>query len=541
MKKTKKYLLIPAMPTPNGRLHLGHIGGPFLKMDILARLLQCRGAIAKVMSASDIYESYVLLKSHQLNRSPYEVSNHFHNLMKEDLKALMIDCEYINPFDEAYKTQVDNTYRNTIKELCEQGATHNRKEKVFYSKRTDRYIAGAWIQGDCLYCKNPTGSYLCEACGMQYNPEDILNVKSTLGENDIEDCEVNTLFLRVKRRKELLDHMAHMGSRKEFVEIVNKYLKTYNGEIRLTNPGNWGVQWGEEKLEGSNYHVIFPYTGLFSLSRVCGHIYAKNQKLDKNPFDKDSDVITMASFGIDSTVPWFVGVLGSMIESDKFKPFDYLLTNHFYRLEGRKFSTSRLHVIWAGDIIKKTKATSDAVRFYLIKNHPEQCETNFDVREFIRFNNNFLLKEVDAYIQILRQPLFSEYSIKDIPRELIEALMNALDKQKSFLMPPNQKLTEASQFMQSWFGTLQEEWKQYPYWSLKAISMFYYPVMPEMSIAIWKECGHKDKPVFDQFLEKRTINKKFRQEHFFEFLKYSELSPCLPKTITDSTLKLSKI
>ncbi|WP_428992044.1 class I tRNA ligase family protein [Bathymodiolus heckerae thiotrophic gill symbiont] len=57
------------MPTPNGRFHIGHISGPYLKTDILARNLKFLGHDVKVMSGVDTYEAHVSLKG---NRSfPY--------------------------------------------------------------------------------------------------------------------------------------------------------------------------------------------------------------------------------------------------------------------------------------------------------------------------------------------------------------------------------------------------------------------------------------------------------------------------------------
>ncbi|MEL6864660.1 MAG: class I tRNA ligase family protein, partial [Bacteroidota bacterium] len=327
----QQYLLIPAMPTPNGRLHLGHMAGPFLKMDMLARTFRRSGHLADVMSASDVYESYVLRKAHQTGLSVEAVCEQYHALIKEDMEALMLDCTaYFNPLTRAYREKTDFYYRDTLEALVESGTAYQRAEKVLYSPEADKYIVGTWLQGDCPHCGSGAGSYLCEACGMQFNPEDVVNPSSTTGETDLEETEVDTLFLKVKEENLLMERIRQMGIREEMVDVVKQYMHHYDGEVRLTNPGNWGTQWTDEQLRGSNYHVVFPYSGLFSLSRICGEILADKYSLDKNPFDQGSSVTTIASFGIDSTIPWFVGVLGANLAADRFKPFDYFLTNYFY-------------------------------------------------------------------------------------------------------------------------------------------------------------------------------------------------------------------
>src|SRR5947209_5131772 len=63
-KRSKRdYLLIPGIPTPNGPFHLGHIAGPFLRMDALARYRRMRGDRAVVISGTDAFETHVLLKA----------------------------------------------------------------------------------------------------------------------------------------------------------------------------------------------------------------------------------------------------------------------------------------------------------------------------------------------------------------------------------------------------------------------------------------------------------------------------------------------
>src|SRR5205823_3649114 len=40
----KRALVIPAPPTPNGDLHVGHLSGPYLAADFYARFLKMRGS-----------------------------------------------------------------------------------------------------------------------------------------------------------------------------------------------------------------------------------------------------------------------------------------------------------------------------------------------------------------------------------------------------------------------------------------------------------------------------------------------------------------
>src|SRR5262245_48387840 len=95
-----RYLFVPEMPTPNGRLHLGHMSGPYLRPDVLSRHLRMRGAEAYVVSGSDVYESHVELKAAQTGTTVEAVCNQFHDLIRAELDALGVEVDlYVNPLD----------------------------------------------------------------------------------------------------------------------------------------------------------------------------------------------------------------------------------------------------------------------------------------------------------------------------------------------------------------------------------------------------------------------------------------------------------
>jgi methionyl-tRNA synthetase len=55
----QKYLLVSAMPTPNGGLHLGHLAAQFLPQDIFKRYHKPRGKIVEFYSGFDVYDNAI--------------------------------------------------------------------------------------------------------------------------------------------------------------------------------------------------------------------------------------------------------------------------------------------------------------------------------------------------------------------------------------------------------------------------------------------------------------------------------------------------
>ncbi len=56
----RRWLLIPMQPTPNGRLHLGHGAGPYLRADVIARAPRRDGDDVQIITGTDAHENWVL-------------------------------------------------------------------------------------------------------------------------------------------------------------------------------------------------------------------------------------------------------------------------------------------------------------------------------------------------------------------------------------------------------------------------------------------------------------------------------------------------
>ncbi|MEO6188127.1 MAG: class I tRNA ligase family protein, partial [Ginsengibacter sp.] len=386
---TKKYLLVPVMPTPNGGLHLGHLAGPYLKIDVLARAQRRNGSEAAIFFGSDSYESYMNLKSWQTGRKEEDLCNEFHDRMKSDLDALEIKYDaFINPVDPFYKEDFIVFFKKAVDELRRNGLSELVPEKYQYSPDEDCYLAGCWVLGNCPGCGSSTGSYQCEECGTQYRPMDLGDATFRKGDYPLKKIDSADLYLGINNKDRLLSHLQSMRIGEEFISIAKKYLDRQGKFVRMTNPGNYGI---EVSIQGDSVpHVVFTYTALYIYSLFCGELYKNKFNNEKNPFDKESGITTVASFGIDCSVPYMVAGLVLAIEPGKFRPFDYLLPNHFFTLENSKFSTSRGHAIWGNDLVNHTPVPSDAIRYFLCWKNPENAQSNFNVNEFLQFVNEEL-------------------------------------------------------------------------------------------------------------------------------------------------------
>jgi methionyl-tRNA synthetase len=495
----RRHLIIPVMPTPNGRLHLGHIAGPFLKCDVLARHLRRCEREAWIVSGSDVYESYVMLKSSQTGEPPTDVARLNHHLIDRDLHSLdIIYDEWIFPLHPRWKDLHDRTQLDVLDHFEKAGKAYQRWERVQYDPFNNRFAVGCWLLGRCPVCGTNAGSYFCEACGAHFRPEEIRDPRSRDGITTVE-ATVSSLFLRLSNPDALREAIACLRLPADFMQAADGYLRRQT-DVRLTNPGRWGVAWPAG--DGDLSHVVFTYTGLFAFSLVCGSVYQQLASDPVHPFNSDSDVVTVTTFGLDNSVPYLVGVLGCALEHETYRPFDHYLVNYFLNLEGQKFSTSRNHVIWASDVVSRTSLSSDLVRMFLALISPEDGVSNLDIDALVFFANEGFGRMLHETLASASQQL-SPAAVGFPPPALADAFTKTLQAQVGALSPADFSLRRAAITVEDWLkqGMLYCDTPAGAFWWLKSFALLASPLMPRLSESVWQELGHSIPLTMTAFLD----------------------------------------
>src|SRR4029077_1423027 len=83
--KRTNFFISPVNLTANGRAHLGHAGGPFLRMDILARHLRRSGHRVASGLTTDGFENHVLVKAAAEKTDPSCLAHNYYQQIKDDL------------------------------------------------------------------------------------------------------------------------------------------------------------------------------------------------------------------------------------------------------------------------------------------------------------------------------------------------------------------------------------------------------------------------------------------------------------------------
>jgi len=471
-----QYLFIPSVPTPNGPLHLGHIGGPYLSADVCARALRMQGHDAVIICGSDSYESYVMRAADRQVCTAQAIANHYHQQIAADLKAMNISVyDFINPLDETWQVGYQNWHEKILSELQDKHALLEVTEKIAWDDVRQRYLTGADLEGYCPCCQQPVTSYFCEQCGAHFKPE---NVTQQSSEHLLH--QVNNLFLRLPIDDLNLNNGINDNIRKTYATFLNQQQQLF----RMTTHHEWGLAYGHQQ-------TLFSYGFLYAYFLFLSEIAQTALKSYQHPFSINSTVTTISCFGIDNAVPFLASTHGISSYCNQFKPFDYYLINYFYYLDGSKFSTSRRHAIWVNDLIYQQQRNSDIVRLFLASINVRDGIGNFCQTAF----EQYYQAKIQQIAGIIATPIAA--TPFDMANQQLQAdCRNRLQRQEKYLSLSNYAPNHAVVDIEQWLtlsANYQDNCHDY-YWWLKTLCVLSYPFMPIQAKQWWLQLGNTGEP-----------------------------------------------
>ncbi len=239
----------------------------------------------------------------------------------------------------------------------------------------------AFVQGRCPHCGAMTGGNGCENCGLPNRCTDLLEPQSRFRSGQLSRAHIHRPVLELETLQSRLS--AHLSSRRIhpwqaeiWIRLAQKAL--YRLPVLYRN--NWGLCPDHDKFPQM---VVFTPFETAAINAAPFLERPGDPSATDAPNDRKFDEHVVLH-GIDNVFNGMILVPAILIGAgyDDALPTHYI-ANHFYLLEGKKFSTSRNHAIWADDFIEKHGI--DAARIYLCKTAPEYSQTNFSSSEFAAF------------------------------------------------------------------------------------------------------------------------------------------------------------
>ncbi|WP_024803031.1 class I tRNA ligase family protein [Nocardia sp. BMG51109] len=475
------WLLIPMCPTPNGRLHIGHGAGPYLRADAIARAQRRNGDTATVITGTDAYENWVLAATTD-DTTPEQTCRHYHAGIKHDLDNLGVDLDdWIDPLADEHRHHYRHLHEQLLDTLREHGIARQETEAIPIGADTGRPLLGVWIAGTCPTCGAPAGGNTCTACGDHFHPDQLRDPHSRLTDEAIRWSETDSWLARPTDPTRILDNLRATGLADQFLTAPRTYLQRADARIRLSQPGDWGITSSnlpDGHVLANTYYGYALYTGL---------LHANG---NGNSLSTDSPVTVVGLFGSDNSI---AGLVAPHILSATtgYKPFDHTVVNHMLHLDGRKLSTSKQHGIWISDLTDNTTITPDELRYALAHEPLDHHIGDITPTTLVtRINQLRAWRHgpLATALQTLRQ---SHTPAVDFAR-----IAPLLDEQHHHLTPPHVDLAAATHIANTWMmptpGGLYAP-DTVATW-LTGTALLTSPITPALAGNLWAALGFRGQP-----------------------------------------------
>ncbi|MFX0576927.1 class I tRNA ligase family protein [Nocardia nepalensis] len=474
------WLLIPMCPTPNGRLHIGHGAGPYLRADVIARALRRTGDTATVITGTDAYENWVLAAVTG-DSTPEQICRHYHAGIKHDLDALGIEFDHwIDPLADEHRNRYRQLHEQLLDTLRRQGAAHLEPESIPVGADSGRAMLGVWIAGRCPTCGAPAGGNTCTACGDHFHPDQLQQPRSRLTNEAIRWQRCDSWFARPADPHSILEALTNTGLADRFLTAPRNFLHRADTRIRLSQPGDWGITSTDLPTGHVLANTYYGYALYAGLLHTSGHA---------NSLDLESPVTVVGLFGSDNSIAGLVAP-HVLAEPAGYKPFDHTVVNHMLHFDGAKCSTSKQHGIWISDLIDNTSVTADELR-YSLAHEPLDLRIGDITPAALLMRINELRQWMT---RILAPALRSLEEKTQVTVDHVR-IGQALDEQQCRLTPPHVDLAAATNFAKTWMlGTNPHEANEVATW-LAGIALLTGPILPTLAAHIWEALGYRDRPM----------------------------------------------
>lgn len=370
-------IVVPATPTSNGGLHVGHLAGPYLAADVYARYQQARGRFVLHTTCTDDSQSYVPASARRAGLDPRELCVRATAEIHRGLTALGTTLVGLPPVDESYRAAV----LGFVTDLHAAGAFELKTVRFPFATKAGVWLYDGLVSGTCPACLAESCGGACETCGHPNNFDELDNPRYTLDPNDpVEHRELEILVLPLERwRDRLTDHYAahtlnwRPRARTLIAELLSKPLP----DVPVTVAGTWGVPAPFAETTGQ---VLYPWIEAMPAVMYSTWWSARQLGRQAEPVDqfwRAESAPEIAFFhGYDNVFHWSVLDLTLLLAyGDRYATPAVTIINEFYELAGEKFSTSRGHLVSATDLLERVPR--DLARFYLALTAPELQRTNF--------------------------------------------------------------------------------------------------------------------------------------------------------------------
>ncbi|MGQ4512767.1 class I tRNA ligase family protein [Streptomyces sp. DW26H14] len=377
-------IVVPATPTPNGDLHVGHMAGPYLAADIYARALRAQGEDVTLTTITDNNQSYVVTTAARLGTTPERLCERSTSEIETSLAALGVELtapagRCLPPVGDGYRDAVTGF----VTALRDSGRLRARTVALPYAETSGVFLYDGLLSGVCPHCEGQSAGGVCEDCGHPNNFAELSQPRySAQPDEPVVLRERRILVLPMEEHRPAIEARIEEAAarwRPRPLALMRQLLDGPLPEIPVTFPGRWGTP---APFEDFADQIVYPWVEAMPASMYATWwAHGGPEDLSYDEFWRSGREAELVYFhGFDNVYHWALMDLALLLaHGERYITPSASVCNEFYELRHEKFSTSRGHLVRATELV--AHCPRDVARFHLALTCPERERTNFDPAE----------------------------------------------------------------------------------------------------------------------------------------------------------------
>ncbi|MFF2806292.1 class I tRNA ligase family protein [Streptomyces sp. NPDC058000] len=355
------YWITATPPAPHGELHIGHLAGPYVAADVLARFLRADGRPVRFATGTADHAASVEARALRTGRKPAEVAEGYRAAITADWRRSGIT------FDRIVHPRGDQGYTRWIQELFARlhadGVIAPRARLLPYCASCDRWLHGAHVTGGCPHCGRTGAGGTCRACARPNDGGDLLDPTCTRCDTPARPRRCRRLYLPLEPfRDPLADHWAASALPPRLAALCEGLIEDGLPDVAVGHPGEWGIPVPVEEFADHRIDACFETAAM----QLFGH-GAHEEELPERS-------VHFCGYGHAFCHAVLLPVL--LLAQGLKLPQDFCVNEDFRIGDGGPEG------VWALDLL--TEFGSDTLRRHVLQARPAGRSTGFDRERLAR-------------------------------------------------------------------------------------------------------------------------------------------------------------
>ncbi|EFL18400.1 LOW QUALITY PROTEIN: methionine-tRNA ligase, partial [Streptomyces sp. C] len=227
-------------PATHGELHVGHLAGPYVAADVLARFLRAEGEPVRFTTGTADHASSVHVRALRAGRKPEEVAEGYRAAITSDWLRSGVE------FDHIVRPRQDKGYRGRLTELFRRlyadGVIAARTRLTPYCEPCGRWLHGAHVTGTCPHCAAACEGGMCHECARPNDGGDLLDPRCALCDSPAVPRRCRRLYVPLEPYREALaEYWAGTGLPPRLAALCESLVEDGLPDVAVSHPAEWGL------------------------------------------------------------------------------------------------------------------------------------------------------------------------------------------------------------------------------------------------------------------------------------------------------------